>query len=83
MRAVGGVSELGRINESDLRWVKKEFISAWQGWKPTAGSALLPAADKSAFPEGEGFEVARQMRELTQKLSINGRVNNPATPPGQ
>ena len=83
LRAVGGVSELGRTNEDELRWLKKEFISAWQGWKPTAGSALLPAADKSAFPEGEGFEVARQMRELTQKLSINGRVNNPATPPGQ
>ena len=54
MRAVGGVSELGRINESDLRWVKKEFISAWKGWKSGAGPALLPAADKFALPQGVG-----------------------------
>ena len=82
LRAVGGVSELGRTNSDELRWAKKEFISAWKGWKPTAGSALLPAADKSALPEGVGCEVARQMRSLTQKMTLNGRANNSAPPSG-
>lgn len=80
LRAVGGVSELGRTNEDDLRWVKKEFISAWKGWKPAASPALLPAQDQSALPQAVGCEVARQMRELTQKMSVNGRANNSASP---
>ena len=43
LRAVGGVSELGRINQDSLRWAKKEFISAWKGWKPPASPALPSA----------------------------------------
>lgn len=82
LRAVGGVSELGRINESDLRWVKKEFISAWKGWKPPAGPALLPAQNQSALPQATGCEVARQMRLLSQKMSFNGTANNSAPPLG-
>lgn len=83
LRAVGGVSELGRTNEDELRWLKKEFISTWKGWKPPAGPALLPAQTQSALPQATVGEVARQMRELSQKMTLNSRVNSPATPPGQ
>ncbi len=83
LRAVGGVSELGRTNESELRWTKKEFISAWKGWKPPLVRALAPAADKSALPQGVGDESVEQMRVLTSSLSLNGRADNPATPPKQ
>ena len=75
LRAVGGVSELGRINQDSLRWAKKEFISAWKGWKPPASPALPPAAEKSALPSSIDSEVASQMHALTQKLSLNHRVN--------
>lgn len=83
LRAVGGVSELGRTNEDELRWLKKEFISTWKGWKPPAGPALLPAQNQSALPQASVGEVARQMRELSQKMTLNSTVNSPATPPGQ
>ncbi len=76
LRAVGGVSELGRINQDSLRWAKKEFISAWKGWKPTAAPAALPpASEHSALPESLGSELADQMHAFTQKLSLNHRIN--------
>ena len=76
LRAVGGVSELGRINQDDLRWAKKEFISAWKGWKPAAGSAALPSASEhSALPSSLNSELAEQMQALTQKLSLNNRIS--------
>ena len=75
LRAVGGVSELGRINQDDLRWAKKEFISAWKGWKPPASPALPPAAEKSALSSSIDSELAEQMQALTQKLSLNNRIN--------
>ncbi len=75
LRAVGGVSELGRINQDSLRWAKKEFVSAWKGWKPTAAPALPPASEHSALPSSLDSELADQMHAFTQKLSLNHRVN--------
>ena len=81
LRAVGGVSQLGRLNEDNLVWAKKEFIGAWKGWKPAIGPALPPATATTELLDGVGAEVVEQMRSLTQKLSLNGRVKNSA--PGQ
>jgi len=82
LRAVGGVSELGRINQESLGWAKKEFISAWKGWKPTAAPAALPpASEHSALPESLGSELAVKMHALTQKLSLNQRINKKSPQP--
>jgi len=82
LRAVGGVSELGRINQDDLRWAKKEFISAWKGWKPTAApAALSPAQEQSALPPGVDYEAVSQIRSFTEKLSFNGRANKKSPQP--
>ena len=80
LRAVGGVSELGRINQDDLRWAKKEFISAWKGWKPAAGSALAPASQQSALPSTIDSEAVEQIRSFTEKLSFNGRAKKKSPP---
>ena len=80
LRAVGGVSELGRINQDDLRWAKKEFISAWKGWKPSAGSALAPASQQSALPSAIDSEAVSQIRSFTEKLSFNGRAKKKSPP---
>jgi len=82
LRAVGGVSELGRIEQDDLRWAKKEFISAWKGWKPAAGSALAPALEQSALPSAVDSEAVEQIRLFTEKLSLNGRANKKSPPIG-
>ena len=67
LRAVGGVSELGRIAQDELRWAKKEFIAAWRGWKPTQRLALPPAPVQSArLPESVEAIAVEQMRELTR-----------------
>jgi len=82
LRAVGGVSELGRINQDSLRWAKKEFIIAWKGWKPAAGSAALPSApEQSALPSSVDSELAEKMHALTQKLSLNHRINKKSPQP--
>ncbi len=81
LRAVGGVSELGRINQDDLRWAKKEFISAWKGWKPTAAPALPSAPEQSALPQSIDSELVEQMHALTQKLSLNHRINKKSPQP--
>ncbi len=82
LRAVGGVSELGRINQDSLRWAKKEFISAWKGWKPGAGSAALPSApEQSTLPSSLDSELVEQMHAFTQKLSLNNRINKKSPPP--
>ncbi len=81
LRAVGGVSELGRINQDDLRWAKKEFISAWKGWKPSAGSALAPVKEQSALPPARDSEAVEQIRSFTEKLSFNGRANKKSPQP--
>ncbi len=82
LRAVGGVSELGRINQDSLRWAKKEFVSAWKGWKPTAGSAALsPVEEQSALPPGVDYEAVEQIRSFTEKLSFNGRANKKSPQP--
>ena len=82
LRAVGGVSELGRINQDSLRWAKKEFVSAWKGWKPTAApAALSPAQEQSALPPGVDYEAVSQIRSFTEKLSFNGRANKKSPQP--
>jgi len=82
LRAVGGVSELGRIDQDSLRWAKKEFISAWKGWKPGAGSAALPSApEQSTLPSSLDSELVEQMHAFTQKLSLNNRINKKSPPP--
>ena len=75
LRAVGGVSELGRLNQDSLRWAKKEFISAWKGWKPPASPALPSPPEQSALPSSVDSELAEQMQALTQKLSLNNRIS--------
>ncbi len=80
LRAVGGVSELGRINQDSLRWAKKEFISAWKGWKPATSQALPPAPEPSGLPESFDSELAEQMQALTQKLSLNNRISKKSPP---
>ena len=80
LRAVGGVSELGRINQDDLRWAKKEFISAWKGWKPSAGSALAPASQQFALPSAIDSEAVSQIRSFTENLSFNGRAKQKSPP---
>ncbi len=82
LRAVGGVSELGRIDQDSLRWAKKEFVSAWKGWKPTAApAALSPAQEQSALPPGVDYEAVSQIRSFTEKLSFNGRANKKSPQP--
>jgi len=82
LRAVGGVSELGRINQDSLRWAKKEFVSAWKGWKPAAGSAALsPAQEQSALLSAVDSEAVSQIRSFTEKLSFNGRANKKSPQP--
>jgi len=82
LRAVGGVSELGRINQDSLRWAKKEFISAWKGWKPTAApAALSPVKEQSALPPAIDSEAVSQIRSFTEKLSFNGRTNKKSPQP--
>jgi len=83
LRAVGGVSELGRINEDNLRWAKKECISAWKGWKPTAApAALSPVKEQSALLSAVDSEALEQIRSFTEKLSLNGRANKKSPPIG-
>jgi len=82
LRAVGGVSELGRINQDDLRWAKKEFISAWKGWKPAAApAALSPTKEQSALLPAVDSQVVEQIRSFTEKLSFNGRANKKSPQP--
>ena len=81
LRAVGRVSELGRINQDDLRWAKKEFVSAWKGWKPTAAPALAPVKEQSALPPDIDSEAVSQIRSFTEKLSFNGRANKKSPQP--
>jgi len=82
LRAVGGVSELGRINQDSLRWAKKEFVSAWKGWKPTAAPAALSAAQEpSALLSAVDSEAVSQIRSFTEKLSFNGRANKKSPQP--
>ncbi len=81
LRAVGGVSELGRINQDSLRWAKKEFIIAWKGCKPSAGSALAPVKEQSALPPAIDAEAVSQIRSFTEKLSFNGRANKKSPQP--
>ena len=72
LRSIGGVSELGRTNEDDLRWVKKEFVSAWKAWTPDASRALPAAGQEPALSQSDGSEQTYQIQALSQKLSFNG-----------
>jgi len=67
LRAVGGVSQLGRTNQDDLRWVLKEFISAWKGWKPAAPTTLPEAPEQSALPSGVGALRSRAYASADSK----------------
>jgi len=73
LRSVGGVSGLGRATEDELKWTKKEFVSAWKGWAPAVGPALPPASPIPALPQGVGTQMSQQVRSLSQKMSLNGK----------
>ncbi len=73
LRSVGGVSGLGRTSEDELRWAKKEFVSARIAWAPAVGPTLLPASPIFALPQGVGTEMSEHVRSLSRKMSLNGR----------
>jgi len=74
LRSVGGVSGLGRVTEDELRWAKKEFVSARLAWAPAVGPALPPASPIPALPQGVGTEMSQHVRSLSQTMSISNRL---------
>lgn len=50
LQSIGGLSKLGQTLEDELRWTKKEFVTAWRAWRPPADPALPPASDSLTLP---------------------------------
>ncbi len=54
LHLVGGLHKLGVATESDLRWLKKEFVSVWK-----ATSAIVKSLPQPNTPNYEQPKVAR------------------------
>ncbi len=72
LHLAGGLYKLGMATEDELKWVKKEFVSAWKSWS-TAVNPILPSATAVlALPQGVGCEMSEQVRSLSGEMSLNG-----------
>lgn len=66
LRAIGGISALGQVDAADVKWTRKEFISVWKSWSPSAAPSLPPASENEAVLPSPSVDP--RMRELTQRL---------------
>lgn len=66
LKAIGGITALGQVETSDIKWTRKEFISAWKSWSPSVAPALPPAGENEVILPS--LNVDPRMRKLTQKL---------------
>lgn len=76
LRAIGGLQQLGQSEMSEHKWIRKEFMSAWKSWTPS-DALSLPAAEVST-PLSDyiaNMDAVEYMKLLTQKMSLNGKLN--------
>ncbi len=72
LHLTGGLYKLGMATEDELKWVKKEFVSAWKSSSTTANPILPSASAVLALPQGAGGEMCESVRSLSRKMSLNG-----------
>ena len=73
LHLAGGLYQLGMATEDELKWVKKEFVTAWKSWLTVVNPVLPSASAIPALPQGVSGEMSESVRSLSLKMSFNGR----------
>lgn len=62
LHLVGGLYKLGMVDESQLTWIKKEFVSIWKS----------TPADVKSLPQSNtpDYEQLEAVRSLSQKMKL-------------
>lgn len=75
--SVGGLAELGRCEEGDLPWKRKEFIAAWKSWTPAARKSLPADVGPCEVPSARDVHqaAAADLRSLPVPPKPFGTAN--------